>query len=225
VRKMRVIASLGRKRRGGRRKGFAVITRYCWSLGILLILLVVGGQAPGLAHKAEEGARLSKIGPAPAFTLTAQDGRRLSLNELQGKVVVVTFIYTSCADACPLLTAKMAALQDALGSDFGPKIFFLSITVDPERDTPEVLTRYAQVHGASLSGWAFLTGAPDEIRAVARQYGIYHKKQTGSDVDHTFLTSLVDQRGTLRVQYMGVHFDSDELRRDLQSLLREGAEP
>ena len=68
MRKMRVIASLGRKRRGGRRKGFAVITRYCWSLGILLILLVVGGRAPGrLAHKAEEGARLSKIGPAPAF--------------------------------------------------------------------------------------------------------------------------------------------------------------
>jgi protein SCO1 len=118
----------------------------------------------------------------------------------------------------------MAALQDALGSDFGPKIFFLSITVDPERDTPEVLTRYAQVHGASLSGWAFLTGTPDEIRAVARQYGIYYKKQTGGDVDHTFLTSLVDQRGTLRVQYMGVRFDSDELRRDLQSLLREGAE-
>jgi protein SCO1 len=198
--------------------------RYAWYLGILLVLMAVGWRAPGLAHKAEEGARLSKIGPAPAFTLTVQDGRRLSLNELHGKVVVVTFIYTSCADACPLLTAKMAALQDDLGSDFGPKIFFLSITVDPERDTPEVLTRYAQVHGANLSGWAFLTGTPDEIRAVAHQYGIYHKEQRGGDVDHTFLTSLVDQHGTLRVQYMGVRFDLGELRRDLQSLLREEAE-
>jgi protein SCO1 len=201
-----------------------VITRHGWYLCIFIVLLAVGWRTPGLSHKAEEGERLSKIGPAPAFTLTAQDGRRLSLVKLRGKVVVITFIYASCADACPLLTAKMAGLQDELGGDFGSNIFFVSITVDPERDTPDVLTRYAQAHSANLSGWAFLTGTPDEIRAVARQYGIYHKKQTGGDVDHTFLTSLVDQRGTLRVQYMGVRFDPDELRRDLQSLLAEEAE-
>jgi protein SCO1 len=191
---------------------------------MLIVLMVAGWQAPGLGHKAEEGERLSRIGPAPPFTLTAQDGQRLSLKESRGKVVVVTFIYASCADACPLLTARMAGLQDELGGDFGRKVFFLSITVDPERDTPEVLTRYAQAHGANLSGWAFLTGTPDEIRAVARQYGVHYKKQAAGDVDHTFLTSLVDQRGTLRVQYMGVRFDPDELLRDLRSLLREGAE-
>jgi protein SCO1 len=201
-----------------------VITRHGWYLCIFIVLLAVGWRTPGLSHKAEEGERLSKIGPAPAFTLTAQDGRRLSLVKLRGKVVVITFIYASCADACPLLTAKMAGLQDELGGDFGSNIFFISITVDTERDTPEVLTRYAQAHGANFAGWAFLTGTPDEIRTVARQYGIYYKKQAGGDVDHTFLTSLVDQRGTLRVQYMGVRFDPDELRRDLQSLLAEEAE-
>jgi protein SCO1 len=199
------------------------MAKHAWYLGILLVLLAVGWQAPGLAHKAEEGARLSKIGTAPGFILTAQDGRRLGLNELRGKVVVITFIYTSCADACPLLTAKMAAVQDNLGSDFGPKIFFVSVTVDPERDTPEVLARYAQGHGVNFSGWAFLTGTPDEIRAVSRQYGIYYKKQATGDVDHTFLTSLVDQQGILRVQYVGIRFDSDELLHDLQSLLKEGA--
>jgi protein SCO1 len=201
-----------------------VTARQGWYLGILMVLLVLGWRAPGLSHKAEEGERLAKIGPAPAFTLTAQDGRRLALSELRGKVVVVTFIYASCVDACPLLTAKMATLQDDLGLDFGPKIFFISISVDPERDTPEVLTRYAQAHGAKLSGWAFLTGTPDEVRAVARRYGIYYKKQAAGDVDHTFLTSLIDQSGTLRVQYLGVRFDPDELRRDLRSLLAEGAE-
>jgi protein SCO1/2 len=201
-----------------------VITRHGRYLGILLVLLMVGWRAPGLSHKAEEGERLAKIGPAPEFTLTAQDGRQVALKELRGKVIVVTFIYTSCADACPLLTAKMAALQDDLGSDFGSKVFFTSITVDPERDTPDVLTRYALAHGVNFAGWAFLTGMPDEIRTVARQYGIYYKKQAGGDVDHTFLTSLVDQRGTLRVQYMGVRFDTDELRHDLQSLLAEEAE-
>jgi protein SCO1 len=193
-------------------------------LSTLIVLLAVGWQAPVLSHRAEEGERLSKIGPAPLFELTTQDGRRLSLTGLRGKVVAVTFVYTSCADACPLLTAKMAGLQGELGKDFGPKIFFISITVDPEHDTPEVLARYAQAHGADLTGWTFLTGTPDEIRSVTRQYGIYYQKQPAGDIDHTFLTSVIDQHGTLRVQYMGVRFDPDELRRDLQSLLRERAE-
>ncbi len=66
----------------------------------------------------------------------------------------------------------------------------------------------------------FLTGTPAEIRDVAKRYGIYYKKTPRGDVDHTFLTSLVDQNGTLRVQYMGVKFNPDEMLRDLQSLVR-----
>ena len=191
-------------------------------MGIFIVLLAVGWQALGLGHQAREDTRLSKIGPAPELSLTTQDGQRLSLKELRGKVVAVTFIYASCTDTCPLLTAKMAGLQAALGVAFGPKVFFLSITVDPERDTPAVLQRYAQAHGANLAGWAFLTGTPAEIRQVAHRYGIYYRKTPRGDVDHTFLTSLVDQSGTLRVQYIGVRFDPDELLRDLQALVREG---
>ena len=193
-----------------------------WGIGILMVLAVVGWLASTLSYAAGERDGLPRIGPAPEVSLTTQDGQRLSLKELRGEVVVVTFIYASCADTCPLLTAKMAGLQAALGADFGPKVFFLSITVDPERDTPAVLQRYAQAHGANLAGWAFLTGTPAEIRQVARQYGIYYKKTPRRDVDHTFLTSLVDQSGTLRVQYLGVRFDPDELLQDLQSLLQEG---
>lgn len=177
---------------------------------------------PSLAPSPTATELLAKIGPAPEFTLTTQHGTRLSLKDLRGKVVAITFIYASCADTCPLLTAKMAGLQARLGADFGPKVFFLPITVDPERDTPEVLTRYARAHGANTTGWAFLTGTPAEIREVARPYGIYYKKMPRGDIDHTFLTSLVDQSGTMRVQYLGVRFDADELLRDLQSLVREG---
>jgi protein SCO1 len=165
---------------------------------------------------------LPKIGPAPEFTLTRQDGKRLALRELRGKVLVITFIFASCTDTCPLLTAKMAGLQSRLGPAFGPQVFFLSITVDPERDTPAVLKRYAEAHKANMAGWAFLTGSPAEIREVARRYGIYYKKTARGDVDHTFLTSLVDQNGILRVQYVGVRFNPDEMLRDLQSLVREG---
>jgi len=191
-----------------------------WRIGILA-LLAVGWLVPTVSHSAGRDDVLPRIGPAPEFTLTSQEGKRLSLSDFRGKVVAVTFIYASCADTCPILTAKMAGLQARLGPDFGARVAFVSISVDPERDTPEALTRYAQGHGANLSGWAFLTGTSAEIREVARRYGIYYKKMPRGDVDHTFLTSVIDQRGTLRVQYLGVRFDPDELLRDLRSLLRE----
>jgi len=195
-----------------------------WNLKLFVVLAVLGGLMPAFSH-AGKGETLPRIGPAPEFTLTTQDGQRLSLQELRGKVVAVTFIYTSCTDTCPLLTAKLVGLQAHLGTDLGSKVFFVAITVDPERDTLEVLKRYAQAHGADLTGWAFLTGTVAEIRQVTRRYGIYHKKTLRGDVDHTFLTSLIDDSGTLRVQYLGVRFDPEELLRDLQSLVQEEARP
>ena len=180
---------------------------------------------PAVAHKAKEGGRLAKIGPAPDFALTTTEGGRLALSNLRGKVVAVTFIYATCTDTCPLLTDKMAGMQKRLGPDFGAKVRFVSITVDPERDTPPILAQYARNHGANPTGWAFLTGTPAEIREVGRRYGIYAKKTERGDVDHTFLTSIVDQRGTLRVQYLGIRFDPDEFLRDIRSLLREAKVP
>lgn len=195
--------------------------RGAWCVVVLVVLMMWTwlGRAPG--HAVSDTTRLAKIGPAPEFTLTTQDNARLSLGDLLGKVVAVTFIYTSCADTCPLLTAKLAGLQAKLGADFGPKVFFASVTVDPERDTPEVLKRYARAHGANPAGWAFLTGTPFEIRAVAKHYGVSYRKTSRGEVDHTFLTSLVDQDGILRVQYLGVRFDPNELLRDLQTLVSE----
>ena len=189
------------------------------NVGILGSGLFIGALAIAVSRAA--GESLPNIKPAPEFTLTKQDGKRLALNDLRGKALAITFIFASCADTCPLLTAKMTGIQNRLGSDFGPKVYFLSITVDSERDTPEVLKRYAEAHKANPVGWAFLTGTSAEISEVAKRYGIYHKKTPRGDVDHTFLTSLIDQKGILRVQYMGVKFDPDEMLRDIQSLVKE----
>ena len=196
-----------------------------WCVTMIAALAALGWAAPGTGHQAKGEARLPKISPAPEFTLTTQDNTRLSLGHLRGKVVAVTFIYASCADTCPLLTAKLAGLQAKLGADFGPKVFFASITVDPERDTPKVLKRYAQAHGAKPAGWAFLTGTPIEIGDVEKKYGVFAKKNPRGDVDHTFLTSLIDRDGILRVQYLGVRFDPAELLADVRSLLRETSTP
>jgi len=188
----------------------------------LAIAFIFSTATAALAHQPGRDARLPTIGAAPPFALTTADGAPLALADLRGKVVAVTFIYATCTDTCPLLTAKLAALGQRMGKDFGAKVAFVAITVDPERDTTDVLRSYAQAHGARGAGWAFLTGTPAEIKDVAQRYGVFARKMDRGDVDHTFLTSLVDRAGTLRVQYMGVRFDPDEMLRDLRSLLREG---
>jgi Uncharacterized protein SCO1/SenC/PrrC, involved in biogenesis of respiratory and photosynthetic systems len=97
-------------------------------------------------------------------SLTSQDGAQVALTDLRGKVVAVTFIYTLCTNTCPVLTPMMSFVQDQLGADFGAKIAFVSITVDPERDTPQVLKEYGQAFGANFEGWSFLTGPPTSLR-------------------------------------------------------------
>jgi protein SCO1/2 len=84
----------------------------------------------------------------------------------------VTFIFTLCTATCPVLTPMMSLVQDQLGSDFGNRVVFASITVDPERDTPDVLKLYAQMYGADVAGWSFLTGPPPIIQDLTRRYGV-----------------------------------------------------
>jgi protein SCO1/2 len=174
-----------------------------------------------LSPSAAPSSALPKIAPAPPFELTSQDGARLRLADFRGKVVAVTFIYTRCTDTCPVLTPMMSFVQDRLGRDFGEKIVFISITIDPERDTPQVLKEYGEVFGANPAGWFFATGAAETIREVTRRYGVFAAQAADGSVDHSFLTSIIDRDGVLRVQYLGVRFDPEEFRQDLLSLMNE----
>ena len=197
---------------------------------LALAILVVGLPAaamilmelsPHAAPSVSEAHRLPKIAPAPGFALISQDGAQVSLAKLRGKVVAVTFIFTRCSATCPILTPMMSLVQDRLGADFGSKIAFASITVDPEHDTPEMLKLYAQMYGADVAGWSFLTGPSPVIADLTRRYGVFAAKDANGDIEHTFLTSIVDQGGMIRVQYLGVRFDPEEFRRDLVSLLKD----
>jgi protein SCO1 len=191
------------------------------ALALVILAALPLVQVHDTPHQTLKQQLLPKIAPAPEFSLTSQDDGQVTLADFRGKVVAVTFIYTLCTTTCPVLTPMMSFVQDQLGPDFGTRIAFISITVDPERDTPQVLKEYAHAFGANLAGWAFLTGPPDAIRDVTRRYGVFASRTADGDVDHTFLTSIVDPRGILRVQYAGVRFDPEELRRDLLSLLQE----
>jgi protein SCO1 len=188
-------------------------------VGLLLGILAWPALAP--AHEAGQEQRLPTLGAAPDFALISQDGKEVRLEDFRGKVVAVAFIYASCPDVCPLLTDKMARVQDELGADFGSKVAFISITVDPERDTPEILKGYADAFDADLAGWSFLTGTPAAVREVAQRYGVAVAPAADGQVDHTLLTTLIDRQGVMRVQYLGYRFDEEEFRHDLLDLLNE----
>jgi protein SCO1 len=191
----------------------------CAALALALSLLAWAASAR--ADGTAQVQALPTIGPAPGFTLTSQDGAAIGLEHFRGKVVAVAFIFTTCGSTCPLLTSKMVQVQHQLGTDFGAKIAFVSITLDPEHDTPEMLKLYAEAYEADPDGWSFLTGDPAAVRDVVRRYGVFAAKTDDGGIDHTSLVSIIDRRGILRVQYMGVSFDPGEFRSDLLSLVNE----
>ena len=199
----------------------AIVLAVVMLASMLMASLLLVLSHDDLPQQSAHQPPLPKIAAAPEFILTSQDRAPVALSDFRGKVVAVTFIFTLCTDTCPVLTPMMSFVQDRLGRDFGQKIVFISVTVDPEHDTPEVLKEYAGAFGADPAGWFFLTGAPDRIRDLTRRYGVFASKDADGGVEHSFLTSIIDPQGTLRVQYLGVRFDPEEFRRDLLSLVND----
>ena len=104
-----------------------------------------------------------------------QDGRKLRFYDdvLKDKVVAINFIFTNCQGACPLMTRHLTLVRDSLGADIGKDIHFVSISVDPVRDTPAAMKEFAQTHDADQAGWRFLTGNPDNLEAIVTKLGQY----------------------------------------------------
>ncbi len=121
----------------------------------------------------------------PNYELTNQDGKVMRFFDdcIKDRVVLISFIYTSCPDACPLETARIAQVQGILGDRVGQDVFFYSITIDPDNDTPEVLKEYAQRYQAG-PGWQFLTGKESEIATLRMKLGLYRPGEEQSLQDH-----------------------------------------
>jgi protein SCO1/2 len=144
----------------------------------------------------------------PDFTLTDQAGNTVRLSSFQGQVVAIDFIYTRCPlpDVCPRLSANFARLQKR----FAGKLALLSITLDPQYDTPQVLAEYAARWRADPHTWLFLTGSEDDIRKVAGHFGVVFWAEEGA-ITHTSSTALVDRAGKLSAMVEGSAFTSQQL--------------
>ena len=167
--------------------------------------------------------KLPLIKPAPDFTLLDTSGRPTQLSELRGRVVLINFIYTTCLSACPLLTQRIALLQARLARSGlrERQAHFLSITVDPDRDSAEVLGRYAGRFGAGSDGWRFLREEPERLQRVLTAYDEWTRPQPDGEIDHPARLYLVDRRGNIREIYSLSFFDERQAFRDIQALLKE----
>jgi protein SCO1 len=129
--------------------------------------VIVSARGPLEAENYQRGADYF-----PNLPVVTQDGKTLNFYDdvIKGKIVLISFIYTNCPDLCPLTTARMTQLEDKLGDRVGRDIFFISMTVDPVRDTPEKLKEFATAFGVG-PGWLFLTGRPEHIKAINAKLG------------------------------------------------------
>ena len=179
---------------------------------------------------------LKNFGAVPDFTFTERSGWKLTLADLKGKVWVAQFFYTHCTDICPLTVPQMGLLHlEYLNDpDFRSAVHFVSITVDPERDTPEVLRKYAERFSADPDLWLFLTGDKAAIIRLAQQgfkLGFGEEanppevaKKTGEDKElfHSSRLILIDRNAQIRGYYSGIDAEAMvRLRRDLKTLLVE----
>jgi protein SCO1/2 len=169
--------------------------------------------------KTEASRRITSNVKMLPFTLIDQEGNPFNAdNRLRGKIVAINFIYTTCSDVCPLFTVEFARLQQALRSQTQMDPFLVSITTDPEIDSPKVLKAYAQRFGADFHNWAFLTGDESHLKEVWKGFGVQVIRRSRGLVQHTNLTTLIDADGIRRINLLGPKWQSSDILKEMRSL-------
>jgi protein SCO1/2 len=198
------------------RRLFAVLSIV---LGVVFTLSLTVSKGDSVARAADVPSRPSaarlKIGDAvPAFALVDQRGRDITAEDLKGRLTVVTFMFTRCPqpEFCPLMAKRFRDLQSAVVKDgaLNGKVQLVSVTLDPEFDTPDILSAYARAMGADDTRWRFVTGAPADVATFARAFAVYTKRN-GPLLDHTLATALVDGEGRVAEIWRGTYWTSAEV--------------
>lgn len=163
------------------------------------------------------------------YTLLDQDSTVVTFpDNYTGKVMLVGYVYTNCPDICPMITYNMRDVQERMGDheDF----LLISVSFDPERDTPNILSRYAKNFKLNEENWRLLTGDSQEVRSLLEKLEVTTVKtptrfSENNDpiyfIDHTDKVSLIDKEGKVRQSYFGSELDSEEVIEDIQTLLKD----
>lgn len=170
-------------------------------IGISFIVLLFGiWVVPKIMDRlGSQDTEMATIGPVPDFSLTNHHGETITQEDMLGKVYVVEFFFTTCPSICPIMHKSLVKVQDKY---FGnPNVAFVSVTINPEFDTPEVLNAYAKENNVTNNNWQFLTGELDDIYALANQgFNLYAAEapEVEGGFEHSGFFALVDKKGNIR---------------------------
>jgi protein SCO1/2 len=192
---------------------------------LLTAALVLAGCEPAGSPASKQvfrGVDITGADYARNLTLPDQNGKVRNLADFKGKVVVVFFGYTQCPDVCPTTMAELAQIKKAMGKD-GDRVQGIFVSVDPERDTPEILKGYMASFDSSFVA---LRGTPDETKAAAKEFKVFYGKVPGKTegsytVDHTAGSFIFDPAGKVRL-FVRYGSGAEALTADLKALLSSG---
>lgn len=164
---------------------------------IVIIALLFLGIGVGMGYFKKNLYTVMKV---PDFTLTDQNNKIVTNKDMLGKVYLVEFFFSKCPTICPVMNTNMRAIEEEINnSGFG----IISISIDPENDTPEKLKEHADRIGVKSPNWHFLTGNRDYIGKLADQFNIYvgDKEDESENLNHSGMIALVDQEGNIHCRY------------------------
>lgn len=196
------------------------------------LLLGLGAGLFAASAAAHEGSAASStvsrepwlgvIAPAPDFVLADIAGKAARLSEERGRVVLMSFLYTHCPSACPLIALRLARLNGRLAAGrLEERVRILSIALDPERDTAEALASYAGHFKARAPLWRFLRAERAALAPVLAAYGEWTRTLANGELDHPARLYLIDARGRIREVYSLAFFDEQQAFLDIRALLQE----
>jgi protein SCO1/2 len=181
----------------------------------------VAEPTPAASISSPASARLREGDAAPSFTLTDQNSEPVTLDTFRGRPFVLTFIFTRCPvpTFCPRISQNFFELQEAIKSDqaLAEKVRLLSITLDPNFDTPEILKSYAHQQKADEQVWGFATGAPAEIDKLTQSFAV-HVQPEGGTISHGLATALVGRDGKVVLIWRGNAWQPSEVIDELRKL-------
>jgi protein SCO1/2 len=179
--------------------------------------------------RAADGARDGSVSPDPPpsiydldIPLVESDGRRTTLAALRGGPVIAAMIYTSCASVCPRTVEDMKAIERQLPPESRRGLTFALFSLDPGRDTPAALRRFAAERGLDASTWRLFAASEDSVRTLAAVLGVRYAREPSGEVAHSALIALVDGSGVVRHRQIGLAGGPDPLLRAVRSA---GAQP
>ncbi|MES2747786.1 MAG: SCO family protein [Bacteroidota bacterium] len=202
-------------------------------IGISFIILIFGIYAVPKIIDRLSGNDLVEIGPVPKFELTNQNNKKISNKDYEGKVYVLEFFFSTCPSICPIMNRNMVSIQNEF---FGnPNFGIVSITINPENDTPEVLKKHAKELGATSANWHFLTGDKKYIYEISNTgFNIFagENSKVAGGFEHSGLFALIDKNGKIRCRkddngnpimyYDGLEKEGvNAIKEDIKLLLKE----